>query len=118
MFREYLGILIFLVLSIVFAGGVLLLSYLVGRRSETREKLMPYECGVDPVGDARVRFSVKFYLVAMLFIVFDLESVFLYPWAVIYRELGIFGFIEMLIFIIILVIGFIYVWGKGALDWE
>ena len=118
MLSSYTGILIFLILCVGFAGVVLLLSYLVGHRTVTREKLMPYECGMDPVGDARIRFSVKFYLVAMLFIVFDLESVFLYPWAVIYKELGTFGFVEMLIFIAILLIGFIYVWGKGALEWE
>jgi len=118
MLSSYTGILIFLIICIGFAGAVLLLSYLVGHRTITREKLMPYECGMDPIGDARIRFSVKFYLVAMLFIIFDIESVFLYPWAVIYKELGTFGFVEMLIFITILLIGFIYVWGKGALEWE
>jgi len=118
MLSDYTGILIFLIICAGFAGVVIGLSYVVGRRTVSKEKLMPYECGVDPIGDARIRFSVKFYLVAMLFIVFDIESVFLYPWAVIYKELKVFGFMEMVVFIVILLIGFIYAWGKGALEWE
>ena len=83
-----------------------------------RVKDMPYECGITPVGDARQRFSVKFYLVAMLFIVFDIESIFLYPWAVVYRELKMFAFVEMLLFIVLILAGFFYIWKKGALDWS
>jgi NADH-quinone oxidoreductase subunit A len=79
---------------------------------------MPYECGITPVGNARERFSVKFYLVGMLFIVFDIEAIFLYPWAVVYRELKMFGFVEMLIFIVLILSGFYYIWKKGALDWS
>src|SRR4029077_7203289 len=86
-------------------------------RRPTRAKLSPYECGMTPVGDARQRFSVKFYLVAMLFILFDVEAVFLYPWAIILRQLKMFGFWEMLVYIGIVLVGFWYVWKKGALDW-
>ena len=79
---------------------------------------MPYESGMTPVGNTRQRFSVKFYLVAMLFILFDVEAVFLYPWAVIFKELGLFGFVEMLIYMVIIFAGFFYIWKKGALDWS
>jgi NADH-quinone oxidoreductase subunit A len=82
-----------------------------------REKLMPYECGVDPIGDARDRFSVRFYIVAMLFLVFDVETIFLFPWAIIYDKLALFGLVEMLVFIGILVVGYYYAWKKGALEW-
>jgi NADH-quinone oxidoreductase subunit A len=118
MLANYLPILILLIVAILFAGVVILLSSLVGRKVATREKLMPYECGVDPVGDARQRFSIQFYLVAMLFIIFDIEAVFLYPWAVVFKELGLFGLVEMIVFILILFIGFVYIWRKGALKWE
>ena len=79
---------------------------------------MPYECGIEPSGDARGRFSVKFYLVAMVFILFDIEAIFLYPWVVVYRELKIFGFFEMLIFIVLVLAGFFYIWKKGVVDWS
>ena len=79
---------------------------------------MPYECGVDPVGTARSRFSIKFYITTMIFILFDIEALFLYPWAVIYRKLGLFGLVEMGVFVLVLLAGFIYVWKKGALEWE
>ncbi len=118
MLTGYLPILILLIVSILFAGATLFLSAIVGRKVSTREKLMPYECGVDPVGDARQRFPIHFYLIAMLFIVFDIEAVFLYPWAIVFKELGLFGLIEMVVFILILFIGFIYIWRKGALKWE
>jgi NADH-quinone oxidoreductase subunit A len=106
-------------LAVVTAFGVLVvtLSWLVGKRQASREKLMAYECGNIPDGDARSRFPVKFYIIAMLFIVFDIEAMFLYPWAVIYRSLKLFGLIEMVVFIAILFIGFLYVWKKGALEW-
>jgi NADH-quinone oxidoreductase subunit A len=93
------------------------LSWLIGQRKPTRAKMSPYECGVAPVGDARQRFSVKFYLVGMLFILFDVEAVFLYPWAVILRELKMFGFWEMLVYVGIVLVGLFYVWKKGVLDW-
>jgi NADH-quinone oxidoreductase subunit A len=93
------------------------LSYLLGKRVRNAVKDTPYESGITPTGDARGRFSVKFYLVAMLFILFDIEVIFLYPWVVVYRELKMFGFIEMLVFVILILSGFFYVWRKGALDW-
>jgi NADH-quinone oxidoreductase subunit A len=110
---------IFILLAVVTAFGVLVvtLSRLVGKRQDSSEKLMAYECGNVPLGDARGRFPIKFYLIAMLFIVFDIEAMFLYPWAIIYRSLKLFGLIEMVVFIAILFIGFLYVWKKGALEW-
>ena len=121
MLAEYIPILIFLSVSILFAGGVILLSSVFGRKTSTREKLMPYECGLDPIGDARAKVSVKFFIIAMLFIVFDMELVFLYPWAIVFKQFDQFKgfiFIEMLVFIGVLLVGFIYVWKKGALEWE
>jgi len=100
------------------AAGMLGASFLLGRRVRDRVKDMPYECGIVPTGDARERFSVKFYLVGMLFILFDIEAIFLYPWAVVYRELKMFAFVEMLIFIALILAGFFYIWRKGALDWS
>ena len=118
MLQSYLPILIqFLVASLV-AGAILGVSALVGVRRPTREKLSPYECGMAPVGDARERFSVSFYLIGMLFILFDVEAVFLYPWAVVYKGLKWFGFVEMLLYIMILLAGYLYLWKKGALDWS
>ena len=121
MLIEYLPILIFLTVAILFAGVVILLSSLFGKRTSTREKLMPYECGLDPIGNARAKVSVKFFIIAMLFIVFDVELVFLYPWAIVFKQFDQFKsfvFIEMLVFIAVLLVGFIYVWKKGALEWE
>jgi NADH-quinone oxidoreductase subunit A len=110
---------IVIMLAVVTAFGVLVvtLSWLVGKRQDSSEKLMAYECGNVPQGDARGRFPIKFYLIAMLFIIFDIEAVFLYPWAVVYKQLKIFGLVEMVVFIAILLIGFLYVWKKGALEW-
>jgi NADH-quinone oxidoreductase subunit A len=116
-FARYLPLLMQFVLAGALAGVIVLLSYLIGYRRPTRAKLSPYECGMAPIGDARGRFSVKFYLVAMLFILFDVEAVFLYPWAVILRDLKMFGFWEMLVYIGIVLVGFFYIWKKGALDW-
>jgi NADH-quinone oxidoreductase subunit A len=117
MLASYIPVAIMMIVVGIFSVAVIILSRLLGRKQETREKIMAYECGNDPVGDARMRFSVKFYIVAVLFILFDIEAVFLYPWAVIYRRLGIFGLVEMGIFLVILFLGFIYVWRKGALEW-
>ena len=100
------------------AGGMLGASFLLGRRVRNRVKDLPYECGITPVGNARERFSVRFYLVGMLFILFDIEAVFLYPWAVVYRELRMLAFVEMFIFIALILAGFFYIWKKGALDWS
>jgi len=116
-FARYLPLLIHFVIAGALAGIFVLLSYIIGYRRPTRAKLSPYECGMEPIGDARGRFSVKFYLVAMLFILFDVEAVFLYPWAVILRDLKMFGFYEMMVYIVIVLVGFFYIWKKGALDW-
>ena len=113
----YVPLLIHVLLAMVLAGALVFLSWAVGNRKPTRAKLQAYECGVPPIGDARAPFSVKFYLVAMLFILFDVEAIFLYPWAVVYRELKLFGFVEMMLYIGILLAGYIYLWKKGALDW-
>jgi NADH-quinone oxidoreductase subunit A len=118
MLIEYLPIFIFFVVAVGFALVTLFLSAIFGKRKVTPQKMIPYECGMDPFGEARKRFSVRFYIVAMLFIVFDIEVVFLYPWAVIFRDLKIFGLAEMGVFIAILLVGFVYVWKKGALEWE
>ena len=105
---------------VVFGFGIVTLigSYLLGVKKPNPRKLAPYECGVNPIGTARERLSVKFYLVAMLFLLFDIEAVFLFPWAVVYRDLKLFGFYEMLLFIVAILAGYIYVWKKGALEWE
>jgi NADH-quinone oxidoreductase subunit A len=118
MLTNYIPVLIQLIFVVVIAAAILTLSSWVGVKRPTREKLSPYECGIAPVGDARERFSVSFYLVGMLFILFDVEAVFLYPWAVVYRSLKWFGFVEMLLYIAILFAGYVYIWKKGALDWN
>ena len=118
MLLDYVPILILVVLAALFAGGSIVLSALLGPRRPSGEKLSPYECGVEPVGTARDRFSVKFYLVAMLFIVFDMEIVFLYPWAVVYKQLKLFGLVSMGTFLLILLVGYFYVWKKGGLEWD
>ncbi len=117
-FARYLPLLIHLGLALALAGGIVVLSTLVGKHRYNRVKMSPYECGMTPMGDARERFSVKFYLVAMLFILFDVEAVFLYPWAVVFKELKMFGFWEMLVYIGIVLVGLFYVWKKGVLDWS
>ena len=117
-FQNYVLILLMLGVVVLLAGGMIALSHLLGQRRPTRAKLSAYECGVAPVGDARQRFSVKFYLVAMVFILFDIEVIFLYPWAVIFHELRMFGFVEMLLFLLLVVAGFAYLWKKGVLDWS
>jgi NADH-quinone oxidoreductase subunit A len=116
--EEYFPVLVQALVAMLLAAGLITVSYLLGKRVKNRVKDMPYESGIVPTGDARQRFSVKFYLVAMLFIVFDIEAIFLYPWAVVYRELLMPGFIEMLIFVILILSGFFYIWKKGALDWS
>jgi len=100
------------------SGAILAVSVIVGKRRRSRAKDQPYECGIRPTGDAREPFSVQFYLVALVFILFDIEAIFLYPWALVYRELRLFGFVEMLLYIIILLAGYVYLWKKGALDWN
>lgn len=117
MLNAYIPIFLFLVVAIGFAVVTLLVSRLVQSSKYNKVKLEPYECGIEPQTDARDRYSVRYYLVAMLFVIFDVETVFMFPWAVIMDELGLFGLIEMLIFLVILVAGYAYAWKKGALDW-
>lgn len=114
----FIPIFMMVVVAIGFAVGTLAASHFLGRRVNDPAKLLPYECGITPVGSAHDRFHTRFYLVAMLFIVFDIETVFLYPYAVVFRQLHVFGLIEMGIFITILLLGLVYVWGKGALEWD
>lgn len=114
----YLPILVYSAIVILMAAGMIALSAWIGVHRPSREKLSPYECGIQPVGDARERFSVSFYLVGMLFILFDVEAVFLYPWAVVYKSLKWAGFLEMFLYIAILLAGYVYLWKKGALDWS
>ena len=114
----FVAILIMIGLGAGFAGGSVLLSQFLGPRKPTPEKSAPYECGMPPVGDARERQSVKFYLVAMVFLLFDIEVAFLYPWAIAFRELGLFGFWQVLTFFALLSTGYVYVWRRGAFDWS
>src|SRR5262244_740426 len=114
----YFPVLVQGLLAMAVAAGLLTVSFLLGKRVRNRAKDMPYESGMVPTGDARQRFSVKFYLVAMLFILFDIEAIFLYPWVVVYRDLKMFAFVEMLVFIILILCGFFFIWKKGVLDWS
>jgi NADH-quinone oxidoreductase subunit A len=117
MLEAYVPVLILLLVSIAFALILLLVAWAVAPEKFSKVKLQPYECGIEPVTDARDRYSVRYYLVAMLFVIFDVETVFLYPWAVIMDELLLFGLIEMLVFLGILIVGYAYAWKKGALEW-
>ncbi|WKZ21426.1 MAG: NADH-quinone oxidoreductase subunit A [Candidatus Brocadiaceae baterium WH-1] len=115
---QYLPIFILLVVASGFAVTNIILSALLGTQKPTSEKLTPYECGIDPAGSAHERFSVKFYLIAMLFVIFDIEVIFLYPWAVAFQSLKLFGFIEILIFVGVLFVCYVYIWKRGGLEWE
>ena len=117
---EYLPIIILMVVAFLMAGGMILLSHFLGPRNGTHSKESPYECGVKPTGDARQHFSISFYMVAMLFILFDVEVIFLYPWAVVFLNMSpkMYAFIEMVVFIGILLAGYLYAWKKGAFDWD
>ena len=122
---DYLPVLLIFVVAGGFAVGNIVLSQFIGQRKQTRTKMMPYECGKDPVGSARERFSVKFYLIAMIFILFDIEVIFLVPWAVVFKTmagpaygLGTLVYVEMMVFVVLLLAGYVYVIKKGALDWS
>jgi NADH-quinone oxidoreductase subunit A len=122
---DYLPVLLIFVVAGGFAVGNIVLSQFIGQRKQTRTKMMPYECGKDPVGTARERFSVKFYLIAMIFILFDIEVIFLVPWAVVFKTLagpayglGTLVYVEMMVFVVLLLAGYVYVIKKGALDWS
>jgi NADH-quinone oxidoreductase subunit A len=116
--REYLAVLLLFGFVLANAVGMLVLSHLVSPQRPTAVKASPYESGMPPLGSTRDRFSVKFYLVAMLFIVFDIEAVFMIPWAVAFRQLGLFGLVEMVVFVAILLVGYVYAWKRGALEWD
>ena len=118
MLREYLPILIFLVIAAGIAGVMVAASFIVARQRPDAEKLSPYECGFEAFDDARRRFDVRFYLVSILFIIFDLEVAFLFPWAISLGRIGAFGFWSMVAFLGVLTVGFVYEWKKGALEWE
>ncbi|MEE9270591.1 MAG: NADH-quinone oxidoreductase subunit A [Candidatus Krumholzibacteria bacterium] len=115
---KYSPLLILLVLSVAIPVMLVGIASLAGPKRPTTGKDLPFECGVDPTGNPRRRFSVKFFLVALLFLIFDVETIFIFPWAVIFRRLGLFGLIEMGVFLTILLLGLAYVWKKGALEWE
>ena len=115
---DYLPILVMVVVVVAFAAIALTLSTLVGPRRPTPAKLEPYESGMPPFGSARRRISIKYYLTAVLFILFDIEIIFFYPWAVLFRQLKLFGLIEMGLFVLILLIGYVYIWRKGGFDWD
>lgn len=116
--ETWFPVLVQILIALAVASAMIGLSAIIGRRLRDPIKSMPYESGMKPVGNARERFSVKFYLVAMVFILFDIEAIFLYPWAVIYRQLKLFAFFEMLLFIVLVLCGFFYIWKKGVLDWS
>ncbi|SVB35092.1 uncharacterized protein METZ01_LOCUS187946 [marine metagenome] len=116
--RDYLPIAILLGVSTGLAIAMVVLGQILGPRRDTPEKLMPYESGMIPIGTAVRRMPVRYYLIAVLFVLFDIEVIFLLPYAVVLRKLGLFGLIEMLVFVMILLVGYVYVWKKGALEWE
>ncbi|MGE5568845.1 MAG: NADH-quinone oxidoreductase subunit A [Rhodospirillales bacterium] len=116
--EEYFPVVLQVLVAMAIAGGMIASSALLGHRVRNRVKDQPYECGIQPQGSARERFSVKFYLVAMIFILLDVETVFLYPWAVVYRDLRLFAFFEMFVFVVLILSGFFYIWKKGALAWS
>ena len=116
--NNYLTIIIFLVISLILSLGFLILNFAFSPKNPDPEKLSAYECGFEPFNDSRMEFDIRFYLVAILFIIFDLEIAFLFPWAITLGNIGYFGFFSMMLFLFILTIGFIYEWKKGALDWE
>ncbi len=118
MLENYLPILVFLAIGFFVGIGAIAAGFVMGPHRPDQEKLSPYECGFEAFEDARMKFDVRYYLVAILFIIFDLEIAFLFPWGVVLREIGLFGFLAMVVFLGILVVGFAYEWKKGALEWE
>jgi NADH-quinone oxidoreductase subunit A len=116
--NEYIPVVIMLFLAAATAVGMIVATTLIGPKKKFADKMEPFECGESPIVSPKLRFSVKFYLVGLFFVIFDIEAVFVYPWAVLFKELGMFGFIEMMIFLSILTLGLVYVWRRGALEWE
>ncbi len=115
--QNYVPIFIFIAVVGALIPLTLVIAWLVRTQSPNKIKLMPYECGIDPVDSARGRYTVRYYIVAILFVVFDVETIFLFPWAVKFKALGVYGLIEMLVFLAILIVGYIWIWKKGALEW-
>jgi NADH-quinone oxidoreductase subunit A len=118
MLRAYIPILLFVLIATGFAVFTLLFSRLVHAEKHHPVKLEPYECGIEPLTDARDRYSIRYYLIAMLFVIFEVETIFLFPWAVSLDRLALFGLVEMLVFLFILIVGYLYAWRKGALEWQ
>jgi NADH-quinone oxidoreductase subunit A len=118
MLTEFGKVFIFLIIGALFVAAGMFVSWILRPHRPYPGKIAPYECGEDPVGDAWVRFNVRFYVIALIFLIFDVEVVFLFPWALVYRNFGLFGFFEMAVFLGILIVGFVYVWVKGDLDWD
>lgn len=118
MLANYLPVLVFILVGILAGILFLVLGYILGPQRPSDEKCIAFECGFDPFENARMKFDVRYYLVAILFILFDLEVAFMFPWAVVYKDLGVYGFWSMFIFLFILTVGFVYEWKKGALEWE
>ncbi len=116
--NEYIPVLIMILLAAATSAGMIIATTFIGPKKKFADKMEPFECGESPIVSPKLRFSVKFYLIALFFVVFDIEAVFLYPWAVLFREMGLFGFAEMMVFLFILAVGLIYVWKRGALEWE
>ena len=116
--KDYLSILIFLFIALGLSIGFIVLNFIFSPSNPDPEKLSAYECGFEPFSDSRIEFDVRFYLVAILFIIFDLEIAFLFPWAISLSNIGVLGFWSMIVFLVILTVGFIYEWKKGALEWE
>ena len=115
---QYASVAVYIMIAAAFGVGTLMLSYVVHPRIDSSEKLSAYECGSEPISDARMPFPVRYYIIAMLFVIFDVELIFLYPWAVAFDKIGLFGLIEMVIFIALFVAGYAYAWRKGALEWD
>jgi NADH-quinone oxidoreductase subunit A len=115
---EYLPVVIFMAVILAFGVGTILVGTIFRPRRPYREKLLPYESGNPPVGEPRYRFSVKFYIIAMLFVVFDVEAVFMYPWAIVFDKIGLYAVVEMMLFIAVLIVGYLYAWRKEAFKWD
>ena len=116
--KDYFPIILFLIIALLLSFGFIIVNFLFSPKKPDPEKLSAYECGFEPFSDSRMEFDIRFYLVAILFIIFDLEIAFLFPWAISLGKIGFLGFVSMMIFLFILTVGFIYEWKKGALDWE
>ncbi len=115
---DYISILVLIALAVLIAALIVGGSYILGQRIIQKTKLSVYECGMKTIGPTRIKMNIRYYLVAMLFLIFDIEIMFLYPWALVTGDLKMFGFLEMLVFVVILLVGYLYIWKKGALEWE